>query len=494
MAVRELYSTQYDSKGYTNEASLVNLMLSKPDSTSRKMTYLWGKDRDKFPLTFLTEAQAGGYKPAPVNNVEYTWDVMGRFKITDEVVAFDAVANPAPGIANTPFQVIFKENWFPAQWGLMAPDGTRYRIMENPRRVGNGYLYTLEGKATTAASTCSLGNLQPGRHWVMTAPTVAQSLSRGNRSNVMAPGKMTNQLSFIRYTKTIAGNLANKVVPIQFDGSDTKDGNPTSLWINEEMRQFEILMRQTNEEHYWDSQYNRRTDGSIVMKDYDSGQPITEGAGMFEIIKSYNADTYGLELTLSKLKNTISDVFYSDTDSGTMEVVLYCGLGFMEDFDNAIKSDVSTNQLFYKLSQDSIRSGKDGYLTYGAYFTQYQHISGHIVTLKQLRMLDFGAKAEMQKKNAMVHPRTGKPICSHAGYFVDHSIYDGERNITMYYEEGRSEIRGVVKGLSPIPTSWGAVPTNSFSNDKDESSYEIFTSKGVNIANATRCFAIECQL
>lgn len=53
--------------------------------------------------------------------------------------------------------------------------------------------------------------LAVGKYWSMGAPLVSESYSKGNRSNTMGPGQMTSQLEFHRYSKEIAGNLANVV-------------------------------------------------------------------------------------------------------------------------------------------------------------------------------------------------------------------------------------------------------------------------------------------
>lgn len=489
--VREVFGFQYDSRGYTDENSLAKLMLTAPDKINNKLTYLWGSDSSKFPLHMMTEGQgASGIKE--VNDVQYYWEIMGRMKHTEEIVSHTYISTDKPGLNHTPFYVTFKSNWLIPQYGLIAPDLTQYRIMGEPSRSGDNYTYELEMKTTNATDYCAFSNLTAGNHWVMITPTVPESKSRGNRSNSMAPGRMINQISFNRYTKKIAGNAANKVVKVHFD----VNGQDTDRWINEEMRQFEIDIRQMNEEGIVWSKYNRDSNGMIQMKDRDNGEPIPEGAGIWEQVKDYNYDTYGYALTVSKLKNTVNDLLYSDTDTGKMDIVLYGGIGFLSDFDEAIKAE-ATNTGFYTMTEgQKVITGAEGSrsLSYGAYYNQYRHITGHVITAKQMNIFDFGVIAEMQKKNGEVHPRTGFPMISHSGMFLDHSIYNGERNIKMAQMKGQSVISGVVKGLSPIPESWGVVPTNSFANDKDESSYEKKFSKGICISNATRCVILQSEL
>ena len=485
--MREIRGIKFNSDTFTTENSLAALQLSEPDKLTRKLTYLWGMDSDKFPLSTMTEGQGlAGIKP--INDVQYTWEVMGRMRHTEELVSFDSTAFPQPGVNHTPFYVVFKSEWFIAQWGLIAPDGvTHCRIMEPPTRVGNGFRYTLQLKTTDATAYVDLANLRQGKFWVLSAPTVPESMSKGNRSNKMGPGKLTNQISFTRYTKHIGGNLANKVSNIEFE---TENGGTTNLWINEEMRQFEIDIRQMEEEHLWLSEYNRDINGNIAMKDYDSGQPIPEGAGVMEMVKSINYDTYGYYLPLSKIDNTITDIFTSDTDTGTMEIVLYAGKGFFRDFDNCIKTEANSNSQFTPLG-NLMMGEKDGYLTYGKYFNSYKTIDGHIVTIRPLRLLDFGTIAEMQKKNGNVHPRTGLPMISHTGIFLDHSLYNSERNVVMAEMTGQANITGIYKGLAPIPPSWGVIAGNAISTDEDRSSYEKKYSKGINILNLEHCFMLQ---
>lgn len=491
-SVREIKRGAYVSDGYSNEHTISKLMIEKSDKLHPTLTYLWGMDSDKFPLTTMTEGNAASGGVKEVNNVEYHWDVMGKARHVDEVVAFDPVANPEPGANNRPFYVYFKTNLIIEQYGLLAPDGvTRCRVMEAPKKVAeNKWRYTLEVKTTNPSAYVPLSNLEPGKFWVMGAPTIPESFSRGNRSNVRGPGKMHNQISFLRYSKHIGGNLANKVVDIQFP---TNSGGTTNLWINEEMRQFEIEMRLHNEEHYWSSEYNRLANGELIMKDYDSGEPIPEGAGMFEMIKEVNYDTYGYYLTIQKLKNTINEVFDKDSDTGNMEIVLYCGDGFADDFDFAIRSDVSANG-FQQALGDKMISGDGMSLSYGSYFTQYRDIKGNTITLKKLHLLNRGLWAENDKANGNLHPRTMKPMSSHVGIFVDQSVYNGERNVTMAVQKGQADIVGVYKGLSPVPPSWGASFGNWIATDEDKSSYEHKFSKGINIANTQGCFMLQCRL
>ena len=243
--LREVSRGNYDDRGYSNEETIAHLMLAKPEEINNVLTYTYGMDDDRFPLTFLTEGQ-GNAGVVDITTVQWTWKTMGRMKFNDFVLYFNN-ANTTPGKGGAMFDVEFKTHWLIEQYGLIAPDGvTQVRIMkdlgEGPH---GGYLYRLKLTNPDPNAYVDPENLKPGKYWSMTAPTISESYSKGNRSNVMGPGKMQSQLEFHRYSKEIAGNISNVVVTYEFK---TKSGGTTNLWTNEEMRQNDIQCRIMDEE------------------------------------------------------------------------------------------------------------------------------------------------------------------------------------------------------------------------------------------------------
>lgn len=491
--LREVSRGNYDDRGYSNEETIAHLMLSKPEEINNILTYTYGMDDDRFPLTFLTEGQ-GSTGIKDIKTVQWTWKTMGRMKFNDYVIACKAaeVADAKVGIGGAMFDVEFASHWLIEQYGLIAPDGrTQVRIMKDLGEGKNGgYLYRLKLTSPNPNAYVDPENLKRGKYWSMTAPTISESYSKGNRSNVMGPGKMTSQLEFHRYSKEIAGNISNVIVTYEFK---TKGGGTTNLWINEEMRQYDIQCRIMDEERLWLAEYNRNEAGEVLLIDPDNGQPITHTAGAMEICRESNYETYGEILTLNKIERSIGDILNKDTDTGSMEVVLFGGKGFMQDFDIAIRNDARSEGFATPLGDKMIEDFKDG-LSYGKYFRRYKTVDNHIITVQALSFLDFGTIAENAKMNGNVHPRTGLPITSHSAYLLDMSTYGGVRNIRKVRQQGQIYNAGVLKGLTPIPASWGAVPNNSISTEIDMSRYEIKNSYGLQVNNATKMMAIECVL
>ena len=479
---------RYDDRGYSNEESIANLQLQKPVEINSFLTYNFGMDDDRFPLSFMTEGQ-GSTGVVDIATVQWTWNTMGRMKFTDFVTHCDATGSIGKGGAE--FVLHFSTHWFIEQYSLTAPDTfTQVRIQKDLGESAYGYAYLVKLLDPNPNATLDAANVAVGKYWSMSAPTVSESYSKGNRSNTMGPGKMTSQLEFQRYTKEIAGNLANVVTEYEFKNGA---GQSSKLWINEEMRQFHLNMRVMNEERLWLARYNRNTNGEITLKDRDNGKPIPHTSGMLEICRESNYDTYGEFLTLNKLKRTVGDVLDRDTDTGSMDIVLMGGKGFMEDFDEAMKVDAKENGFLTPLGDKEI-SGMGGNLEYGAYFRKYKTVDGHTITVKHCSFFDKGTIAEAAKQNGMIHPRSGLPITSHQAAFIDFSSYEGNRNVRMVRQKGQVYKAKVLKGMSDIPASWGVPDSNYIATAIDKSSYEVKSSLGLQVNNSNKMFLLKCVL
>ena len=487
--MRVLSQGKYEDRGYSNEESIAYLQLQKPVEINAFLTYNYGMDDDRFPLSFMTEGQ-GSSGTVDIATVQWTWSTMGRMKFTDFVTYFNT-ANTKPGLGGAEFEVHFSTHWFIEQYGLIAPDGmTQVRVQKDLGESPYGYGYLLKLTSPNPNAFIDPAMLAKGKYWSMSAPTVSESYSKGNRSNSMGPGKMTSQLEFHRYSKEIAGNLANVITEYEFK---TKGGGTSKLWINEEMRQFHLNMRVMNEERLWMAEYNRNANGEVLLKDRDNGKPIPHTSGMLEICRESNYDTYGEFLPLTKIKRTVGDVLDRDTDTGTMNIVLMGGKGFLEDFDEAMKVDAKENGFLTPLGDKEIQGSGDN-LEYGAYFRKYKTVDGHTITAKHCSFFDKGTIAEAAKQNGMIHPRSGLPITSHQACFIDFSSYEGQRNVRMDRQKGQIYKAKVIEGMTDIPACWGLPNTNHAATEVDMARYEVKSSLGLQVNNSNKMFLLKCVL
>lgn len=486
--MRVINQGRYEDRGYSNEESIAYLQLQKPVEINSFLTYNFGMDDDRFPLSFMTEGQ-GSMGVVDIDTVQWTWKTMGRMKFTDFIT--HAPTGATIGKGGVEFEIHTSTHWFIEQHGIIGPDGkTQLRIQKDLGESAYGYAYVVKLTNPNPDAVVAEELLKKGKYWSMSAPTVSESYSKGNRSNSMGPGKMQSQLEFYRHSKEIAGNLANVVTEYEFKG---EGGSTNKLWINEEMRQFNIHMRVLGEERLWIAEYNRMADGTITLKDRDNGKPIPHTSGMLEICRESNYDTYGEYLTLNKLKRTVGDVLDRDTDTGSMNIVLMGGKGFLEDFDEAMKMDAKENGFLTPLGEKEIQ-GNGSNLEYGAYFRKYKTVDGHTITAKHCSFFDKGTIAEAAKQNGYLHPRTGYPMTSHQACFIDFSSYNGHQNVRQVRQKGQIYKAKVLKGMTDIPASWGVPDSNYIATEIDMSRYEIKGSRGLQVDDSTKMFMLECAL
>ena len=173
-----------------------------------------------------------------------------------------------------------------------------------------------------------------------------------------------------------------------------------------------------------------------------------------------------------------------------MEIVLYTGKGGKRVFHNAVMADANARQYYQRLGEVAIKE-YNGKLTYGAYADRYKTIDGHIITVRETAIFDHGRIAEMQRLNGDMID--GFPRASYTMVFVDHSVYESERNIQYVCESGNEFMEGVYAGFTQLPDMWKALRAKdtNLSTTKDEASYEVKGSHGIAMLKNTTSFILE---
>lgn len=467
-----LYEDIWNPQGMTDENALSTALLTQPDVLSPVLTHLAGKEDKRFPLSFLTE---GLGRVKYINDVQYDYPVMGR--INKAVLATRLLAGN--GLGHTRFKVEFAEKWFVRQYIIENPYGLQMRVMEDPYEGSNGgWVYTLQlinPDKNFYVTTADIENQQ----FIQLFAPVAMSGSRGNESNWVAPSKMRNQISMIRKSYRYEGNAQNRVINVEFN----VNGRVTKLWWDFEEWQHSLRWKEEVEYASWYSQYNRDVNGIIHLKD-DNGQVIPLGSGVLEQIPNF--DTYSF-LSAKKLKNIVRDTLYGASDAQVMNIVLFSGLGGMEEFDTAMKEEVAAGAYIKDTDPKSFISGTSTNLTLGGFFTSYKHIDGHTITVRHLPLFDNGARA----LNSPKHPITGLPLESYRMIFLDMSTYDGQPNVTMVTRKGREMIRWAVAGAT-VPKGFTGNALRA--NDIDGASVHFMKETGIQIMRATNCMHLECRI
>jgi hypothetical protein len=483
-----IHNEGFDASGLSNENTIARARLEKPDVLTSMITMMMGAwdYGDGFPLLGLTEGQIGGSKE--IENIEYQYPFIGKRKTTTKVMSTQYGAGDKPGLNNSKFFITFEEKWFPPQSTISCGQyGVAARIMAEPTpAAGGGYRYECQSTNPDKTSSISLLALQPGVLWGLTGgSTVTNSLSIGNWSTTQTPGYRKNQISILRKSYHLAGNIANRMV--EFRLANKKANTTSSLWLDYEEFQHMLTWKAAKEEHLWLSEYNRDEFGNIVMIDNENQLPIPVGAGLKQQIP--NVSTYAV-LTEKLIRDIVTGTMQGTPDTKKMDIVLYCGSGFADGFDQAMKGSVLFSQVAQGVGNNFVQS-MGGNLMLGGYFTSYKSVDGHIITLKKLPLLDFGGYADASG----IHPVSGRPRSSYEAFFVDQSTYDGQKNIQLVHQKGRMELRGLHQGMTALAdtdyTSYRGNAAIRLATERDASSVHFMATLGVQMLRDTNSFRLE---
>jgi len=484
----------FDGKSMLDELNFYHQRQGAPSELTKKLTYILGDYNKNFPLSMMTVGGVGYNNPRSakeIDDVQFTYPVMGRDNKAS--IIFDTIyqVGDKPGIGNQPFYAFFGDNWIKRFFIIQSEMGIQAYVLEDPEPMPNGsYRYKLQLDPAGPLDFCPLDQLEVGIKWIAIHTAVAESESRTTESGMVMPALFKNQMSFMRTGMTWAGNAANKVMRITV----MTDKGETSIWMDFFMWQFEKRWLEDCEHYYWYSRYNRLVDGTIPLKDLQTGKVIPRGSGVLEQI--LNKSTYS-KLTYNTLVNKVGDALFGQTDSGTMNITLMTGTGGMREFDRAMKDAGAT--IIGPFGAGDVASkfvtGTGHNLALGGFFDTFYHIDGYVVKVKKNPVFDIGRVALASP----LHPESGLPLESYRMVFLDDSDVDGQPNIQHVSQKGRSYIHGVIKGLTPVPRSLNILSGNvtgtqavDLATDIDKSSYVRMKSAGIQILRANRCFDLQC--
>lgn len=429
--------TFYSDQQKTDVSNITSALLSQPEKLSPMLTFLGGKEDQRFPLSMFTE---GVGNVRSIEKLEYEYDIMTRLRKTRPIAKTPANTTDL-GKGGAFFKLTFPDKWFIKDYVLVSKTGVQVRIMSEPVPNGVNYDYTVRLVSPDVGMFIPAADVQGGSAFAQMFAPVGIDWSRGNASNWEAPAKIRQKLTTVRKSYSYSGNVKHEVVEL---GLPAKSGGTSRFWIDFEEWQHMLAWKEECESFYWYGQQSYDENGVTRMLD-ENGQPVVIGPGLLEQIQ--NKESYSV-LSANKLKNIIRDVFYGMTDGQNKSVTLYTGIGGAEEFDNAMKSELDANT-YRQYNDGKFISGSGRNLELTGFFTTYQHIDGHVVRVVKVPLFDHGAVAQASVK----HPRTGLPLESHRMVFVDQSNYNGQPNLQMVTRKNREMVRWAVAG-STIPTGF----------------------------------------
>lgn len=484
----------FDSKSMLDEQNFYHQRQGSPSELTKKLTYILGDYTKSFPLSSMTVGGVGygnNNSTREIDDVQFTYPVMGRDNKPSIITASIYSAGDTPGKGNQPFYLTFGDNWIKRYYTIQSEGGVQAYVLEDGEPVPTGgFRYKCQLNPAGPQDYCPVSQTLPEVKWIELFTSVAESESRTTESKMVMPGMFKNQMSFMRTGMSWAGNAANKIMKIKV----MTDKGETDVWMDFFMWQFEKRWLEDCEHFYWYSRYNRLSDGTIPLKDLYTGKAVMTGSGLLEQV--INKGTYS-KLSYNILADKISGALFGQTDSGNMSITVAGGTGARREFHRAVMD--AGAQMLGGLGggniADKFVTGTGRNLALGGFFDTFYLIDGYTVKFKYAQIFDSGRVA----MGSQLHPESGLPLESYRLVFIDDSDVDGAPNIQHVAQVGRSFIDGIIPGLTPTPRSLQILGGNSgqlaskiLSTDQDKSSYVRMKSGGIQILRANRCFDLQC--
>lgn len=478
----ELYQASFNDKEFSSDNHISKALLTQAEWLAPMVTHAYGSSANfgnkNFPLSWVTEGM-GNRRNISSTDLAYKIPIIGRPKKTSSVATSIYSATDRPGRGHTRVKVVFADRWFHKSLSLYSPSRIECRVQGDPINTPDGWEYEIMLMDPSAEAYLPVSDVTAGAIWARGVAKVGKERSRGVEHRSYTPFAIGNQLSVVRDTYKLVGNIKNKVMVLEIKAN----GKSMKFWTQWELFLRSLEFKEKCEADLWYSTYNKDENGVIHVPDDDSGEAVPSGAGMVQQIP--NSDSYAV-LTTNKIENLITDIFFNASDADVVNVDVFTGTGGMREADRAMK--VSTAG-FIALG-DKMITGTPGSQTlgYGAYFNTYRHPDGHTVTFRKLPMMDNGVMADASNR----HPIDNLPLESYNMYCIDRSTYDGQNNVQYVSESGREEITRVVQGMAQLPDGYNESMFSA--SDIDASSIEWMKTQGIQLMKPTNCFKLMCNI
>jgi len=257
---------------------------------------------------------------------------------------------------------------------------------------------------------------------------------------------------------------------ISFSAS-SKSGKTANTWVKYAEWEFYSQWQDEIEKALWYGKSNINANGTTSMKGA-SGNAIYSSAGVEAQIAPANKRYY-TQLTESVIREFMDDLSYNGTEDGPREYIAFCGRGFMNLFDIAMKDSASR----FTLVDSKFISGSGQELTLSGQFKTYVGLNGDKMTLKELPLYNNVVR------NRQLNPQTGKPAESYKATFLNFKMdSSGESNVMKVYTKDREMASWYIEGACG---PYGMKKNAASSSPVDGYEMHVLSECGVMLKNPT---------
>jgi len=455
--------------GLTQASHLSTFFQTEPAMASSVVTRVYNKINGyKNPLSFLT---TGTGRAKQLDNIQYRWPLIGDSEKAIPVTAYVDSANTTPGINQTTFRVKLAEKWFTVG-DVIVPDNTNYpcRVQEEAYQDGADWVYTLQLVTNDQTKYVPVALLAAGKEFSKDYNIVEHDHSRtSGETTYSSPFMLENYMSTFRKKYSVTGAAQSKVLLISL--MDPKSGKTANTWVKYAEWEFYSQWQDEIEKALWYGKSNINANGTTSMKGA-SGNAIYSSAGVEAQIAPANKRYY-TQLTESVIREFMDDLSYNGTEDGPREYIAFCGRGFMNLFDIAMKDSASR----FTLVDSKFISGSGQELTLSGQFKTYVGLNGDKMTLKELPLYNNVVR------NRQLNPQTGKPAESYKATFLNFKMdSSGESNVMKVYTKDREMASWYIEGACG---PYGMKKNAASSSPVDGYEMHVLSECGVMLKNPT---------
>lgn len=450
-------------------------LIAKPHVFEGKMNQLFSatnyfSDNPLSSIAFNTGSEE------TLTSLDWEWQLKGantRPLVVIENV--EPVSNTTPGQFKSAFKIKLDENWYVA--GDVITPGTsnkkyQCRIMEEPQRHGNGWVYTVRLMSDDPQAFVPPTLLSPGQQWAKLYSVYEEAAEQSGSTQYALPMTLADRMSKFRKKYKVTDYASQEVLAVKIP--DSKGGYHDS-WIRyAEVEYWQQWYREL-ERAYW---YNRSTDSVLGA----NGRPVRTFSGVQEKLEDSHLHYYS-DLSAKLIEEYLMDIFYSRIAPGSgRRIKVFTGEYGMLIFNRAMQDIldkrgwVVANENFNPIEKTSSAVHSNAY-SVGYQFVKYKMHNGAELELVHNPLYDD------RQINFEIDPITGYPTESMRFTFLDFSGQGSNSNVKLMSKKDGYSF-GYVSGLyGPMGPTKGGMMAHSGEY------YEMHVSKvcGVHIEDITRC-------
>lgn len=411
-----------------------------------------------------------------ISSMKWEWQLKGAD--TRPLVVIENVepaTNLTLGKGREAFRVKLDENWLKAS-DVITPGtaGQTYqcRIMEQPVKHGNGYIYTVRLVSDDFNSFVPSSLVQPGQQWAKMYSTAEEGANQDGSTQYALPLTLEDNLGKFRKMYRVTDYAMEQVLAV---GIPDSKGKMQVSWVNyAEVEYWQQWYREL-ERALW---YNRRA----KTLQGSTGRSVDSFNGIQAKLEDSHLHYY-TNFSARLVEEFLMDIFYSRVKPGSeRKIKAFTGEYGMHLFHRAMQDILDkrgwtiANANFSPVQKTSSEYNSNAY-SVGYQFVKYIMPNGAELELVHNPLYDD------RSINFEIDPITGKPVESMRFTFLDFTGNGSESNVCMVTKKDGYKF-GYVGGLvNPFGPNKGGLMAH------EGEYYSMHASKqcGIHIEDITKC-------